>query len=694
MIAPAPQEAVTARDLLVGCVAEDNPKYLEQACRLVRSIRWFGGGLAQARLLVCAVEGIADSARQELESYGAEVRVVRRFHEKNGSANRLRFFEEAWDMERELLLVLDCDTLVVRDPLPLLRPGRLQAKIEALPTVTHDVFVRLFRHFGLPLPPRRHVMEWTRTPTIPYFNGGMILIPCDLARRLVPVWGDFNRRLAERPELVYPCERHLHQASLSLALAACPVPFEEASVELNYQLNATHLEPPAGFLARDPAILHYHDLVDSAGDLLPSPYPLARMRSEMFNQRRRRERSRGGCARAAAGPHPQIAVLGMHRAGISVVGRLLDLMVPEAGPAANGAPEDREVAIFDDALLAALGASWSEADDLDFGRLSEPQRSALETRARELVWSCEGRGPWIFADPRLCLLLPFWRSLLERPLCVLVHRDPLPVARSLQDRDGLAIPLGIALWELYVRAALAGSLGLPRVLVSYHDLIAAPMATLRRLREETARLGIEGLREPEEAEVRRVLDPALDRHPCDSAAQPGYLNAAQLELLESLQSGAALALDPLPPLSAGARDALAAHRRAVAERRALRSEIDYRDGVIAELEVRNTLQCREAVELEARNALQLREMETRHSGELRQTEMEVKALDRLLAAAFASRSWRLGHAASRLFRLLFRSAHPTVPQRWKRLRAEIRARTRMQSKCPREPASSASAAER
>ena len=57
-------------------------------------------------------------------------------------------------------------------------------------------------------------------------------------------------------------------------------------------------------------------------------------------------------------------------------------------------------------------------------------------------------------------------------------------------------------------------------------------------------------------------------------------------------------------------------------------------------------------------------------------EMEVEALDRLLAAVFASRSWRTGHAASRLFRLLFRSASPTAPQRWERLRTEIQARTR------------------
>jgi hypothetical protein len=664
MLAPAfsPEASVSAGDLVVGCVADNAPKYLAQALRLVRSIRWFGGELAQARLLVCAVEGIPDPARRELERWGAEVRVVPRFHARNGSANRLRFFEEAWEAGRELLLALDCDTLVVRDPLPLLRRGRLQAKIEPLPTVTHDVFVRLFRHYGLPLPLRDRVLGLTRTPTIPYFNGGVVLLPSDLARQLVPVWGGLNRDLADRPERVYPCERHLHQASLSLALAACPVPFEEAPVELNYQLNATHLEPSGEFLALDPAILHYHDLVDADGCLLPAPYPLARLRIELFNRRLRQERNgsggrvRAGTAHRAAAspgrssPPAQIAVLGMHGAGTSAVARLLGRMGLAAG--AEGSGESSEVALLDEALLAALGTTWSEADSLDLGRLSGPARCALEAPARDLVQRLDAQGPWVLEDPRLCLLLPFWRRLLARPVCVLVHRDPLRVARALAERDGLDVPLGIALWELHARAALAGSLGLPRVLVSCRDLVAAPRATVRRLREELARLGVAGLREPEEAEVSSCLGPALERHPGDPAIQRGHLSTAQLELLESLESGTALALDPVPPLSAGARDALAAHRRALAEKRALRAAIDHRDGVIAELEARSAVERREAGE---------------------QAEAKLEERDRLLAAVFASRSWRVGHAASRLYRLLFPAAGPTARERWERLRAEIRA---------------------
>lgn len=40
------ETGLTARELLIGCVAENDSKSLGQAIRLVQSIRWFGGGMA------------------------------------------------------------------------------------------------------------------------------------------------------------------------------------------------------------------------------------------------------------------------------------------------------------------------------------------------------------------------------------------------------------------------------------------------------------------------------------------------------------------------------------------------------------------------------------------------------------------------------------------------------------------------
>src|SRR5688572_10988275 len=91
---PRAQTGLTARDLLVGCVAENDPRFLGQALRLVQSIRWFGGELAGARVMVCVVGGPDPSFRQAFEDYGAEVRIVSPFHQRDRAANKLQFFPE------------------------------------------------------------------------------------------------------------------------------------------------------------------------------------------------------------------------------------------------------------------------------------------------------------------------------------------------------------------------------------------------------------------------------------------------------------------------------------------------------------------------------------------------------------------------------------------------------------------------
>jgi hypothetical protein len=280
MAPPRPDE------ILVGCVAENgSPESLAGARRLVRSLRWFGGSLAEARVLVCVAGGIAPAERAALERAGAEVRIVGRFDRRNPKANKLQFFPEALASDARGLLLLDCDTVVVADPLPLLAGGALQAKIADVQSVTHDVFVRLFSHFGLALPRRRYRTTLLAERTIVYCNSGVVFLPSDLAREIAPVWREWNSRLLDSPELLGPCIHHVNQASLTLALAAHPVPFAAAPAALNFPLHMSHLPRPASMLGADPVILHYHDEIDSTGCLRASLYPRVQARIEAFNRR-------------------------------------------------------------------------------------------------------------------------------------------------------------------------------------------------------------------------------------------------------------------------------------------------------------------------------------------------------------------------------------------------------------------------
>ncbi len=373
------------------------------------------------------------------------------------------------------------------------------------------------------------------------------------------------------------------------------------------------------------------------------------------------------------GTPPQALVLGMHRSGTSALTGLLDRLGFYAGPDeslmgpdehnARGYWELGEVQAFNEELLTALGGSWTKVLEIDPRRLRKSVRAGFLSRARSLVGHLNSYGPWVIKDPRMCLLLPFWRDLLERPLCILIHRNPLSVARSLARRNGLPVLVGIALWEHYNRAALAASQGLPRVVVRYRDLIDDPMATAARLVRTLADCGVqglEGLRGLSPADARTLLDRSLEHHASVPGEELGYLNAGQRELLQALDGGSAL-LDPVQPLSPGAREILQEHARPAHRSlspvqeledriQRIESTLADRDEAVAELEHRMNGYERERGDMAA---------------ELHRKQRAVDEREALLAAVFESRSWRLGFA---LKRLLGMQRELTAFDRWKALR--------------------------
>ena len=276
--------------LALGCVAENTPKYLGQAVRLVQSVRWFGGALNEAELYVCVVEDIRQDFREELERYGATIHVVPRFSTKHPQSNKLRFLELPDLVRHDQVLLLDCDTIVVRDPLPHLFRADFTAKIADAPTVPLDTFRQLFSAFGLPMPETSQRCTVRGEPTIPYFNAGVLAFSSQAMDNLVPKWIKFNERLIASMELLEGHENFCEQASLSLALAAIGIPFEAVGNAFNFPM---HFDDPAtatGLADIDPFIVHYHWLADPSGYILPSAYPAVNRRIAEFNARLRKER--------------------------------------------------------------------------------------------------------------------------------------------------------------------------------------------------------------------------------------------------------------------------------------------------------------------------------------------------------------------------------------------------------------------
>jgi 2-polyprenyl-3-methyl-5-hydroxy-6-metoxy-1,4-benzoquinol methylase len=278
--------------LLIGCVAENTPKFLSQAMRLVQSVRWFGGSIAGANIMVCIVDEADRAWVEELRRWGAFVRIVPRFSLFCLPSNKLRLLEIPELFAYDTVILMDCDTLVVQDPTPHLASACFQARIADGATVTAAAFDGLFSHYRLGLPEQRYQCTFTRQPTIWYCNTGVLVFPKNILSTIYPAWRQYTIDLVEKNHLLGVAPHFCEQASLTLAYHSAPVPFAELPVEMNYPLHRSGTNAPAEITECDPVIIHYHHLVDSSGYIEETPSPLAQKRIHAFNERLRNYRRR------------------------------------------------------------------------------------------------------------------------------------------------------------------------------------------------------------------------------------------------------------------------------------------------------------------------------------------------------------------------------------------------------------------
>jgi Flp pilus assembly protein TadD len=147
-----------------------------------------------------------------------------------------------------------------------------------------------------------------------------------------------------------------------------------------------------------------------------------------------------------------VVVLGMHRSGTScLAGMLAAGGVATAGHAvrnwdnARGHHEMLDVVRLDEAVLAHSGGHW----------LSPPREvrwtdEHAAARDRILGARIDGR-PALLKDPRMLLVLPFWRASAVPFHVIGIVRHPLAVARSLESWRETPLAEGVALWAAHDR---------------------------------------------------------------------------------------------------------------------------------------------------------------------------------------------------------------------------------------------------
>jgi GT2 family glycosyltransferase len=147
-------------------------------------------------------------------------------------------------------------------------------------------------------------------------------------------------------------------------------------------------------------------------------------------------------------------------------------------PSLPDAAGRQAIEAFNDRLLARAGGSRDRLPQLDEEALRRILSPCL-TEARDLVHGLSGGPstgaagtPWVWADPALSLVAPFWDEVLGGQSAVVMVHCPPAVAQEAP--TGNEPPDDLTTWDVYTRAALVQASERPSAIVQVESLSGEP----------------------------------------------------------------------------------------------------------------------------------------------------------------------------------------------------------------------------
>lgn len=246
-----------------------------------------------------------------------------------------------------------------------------------------------------------------------------------------------------------------------------------------------------------------------------------------------------------------LIVLGMHRSGTSALAGVLAMAGADPGPSLipgvaevnpKGFWEHQDIVAIHDNLLEFFHSSWDDERPLPEYWWQLPAADRFRDELLAVLHRDFTASPlWLLKDPRLCRLLPLWLPMLETlgvaPRFVICLRHPSEVSASLARRDGIARERASLLWLEHLLISERSTRGLPRMLITYDQLLGDWRQSLQQLGDGLAiNLAIDTAAE---SRIEAFLEPALRHHAHGQAAHVanGPLSTLAEHIFESVING-------------------------------------------------------------------------------------------------------------------------------------------------------------
>ena len=137
---------------------------------------------------------------------------------------------------------------------------------------------------------------------------------------------------------------------------------------------------------------------------------------------------------------PPILILGMHNSGTSIVAEIIHKSGVFLG-ANMSHYESHFFSLFvNDSMILGESNRWAQLPLMSVDEVMK-YHDTVGVFLKEywfidyVQWGYDGRSPWGFKDPRLCILLPLYLKIFPKAKVIHVQRNPEDVAASLTRRN-------------------------------------------------------------------------------------------------------------------------------------------------------------------------------------------------------------------------------------------------------------------